>query len=143
MTNQSRRHRAGAMNSITHMSTNKTTDTATSTVGDSLESSRAHAVKAAEELKAAASRKAEELKGSAMEKAAELRGKAEETAKHFRESASENVDQFRTYAGESWADIKVRLDDYKEEGERYVRQNPTKSILLAVGLGFIIGRILR
>jgi ElaB/YqjD/DUF883 family membrane-anchored ribosome-binding protein len=125
------------------MSTKKTTDTTSSTVSDSLESSRTHAVKAAEELKAAARQKAEELKGSALEKAAELRGKAEETAKHFRDSANENADHFRNYADESWSDIKVRLDDYKEEGERYIRQNPTKSILLAVGLGFIIGRILR
>ncbi len=125
------------------MSTEKTTDTAGGTSGDTLESSRAHAVKAAEELKAAANQKAEELKGSAMEKAEELRGKAEDTARQFRDSASENVDQFRSYADEGWSDIKVRFDDYKEEGERYIRQNPTKSILLAVGLGFIIGRIFR
>ena len=55
----------------------------------------------------------------------------------------DNVNHFRDYADENWSDVKVRMDDYKEEGERYVRQNPTKSILLAVGLGFIIGRILR
>jgi len=114
-----------------------------STVSDNLESSRDHAVQAADELKAATAQKAQELKENAREQAAKLRGKAEETAQHMRESAGENVDQFRDYADEHWSDIKVRIDDYKEEGERYVRQNPTKSILMAVGIGFIIGRILR
>ncbi len=121
------------------MSSKTTTDTAS----DNLESSRAHAVQAAEELKAAASQKADELKGSAMAQAARLKDKAEETAQNFTENARDNVNQFRDYADENWSDVKVRIDDYKEEGERYVRQNPTKAILMAVGLGFIIGRILR
>lgn len=100
-------------------------------------------MQAAEELKAAASQKADELKESAKGQAARLRGKAEETAQNFRSTTTDNVDQFRDYADENWSDIKVRIDDCKEEGERYVRQNPTKSVLLAVGIGFIIGRILR
>lgn len=125
------------------MSEKKTKDTENDTTVDNLEASRAHAVQAAEELKAAASQKAEEIKESAKEQAAKLRGKAEETAQDFKETASDTVNQFRDYADENWSDAKVRFDDYKEEGERYVRQNPSKAILMAVGLGFIIGRILR
>lgn len=125
------------------MSAKKTKDTENNTSSGNLEASRAHAVQAAEELKTAASQKADELKESAMEQAAKLRDKAEETAQNFKDSASDNVNHFRDYADENWSDVKVRIDDYKEEGERYVRQNPTKAILMAVGLGFIIGRILR
>ena len=125
------------------MSAKKTKDTENSTAGENLKASRAHAVQAAEELKAAASQKADELKQSAKDQASKLRAKAEETTQNFKESATDNVNQFRDYADENWSDIKVRLDDYKEEGERYVRQNPTKAILMAVGIGFIIGRIFR
>ena len=125
------------------MSVKKTKKTENSTAGENLEASRAHALQAAEELKAAAGMKAEELRESAKEKASKLRGKAESTAQNIKHTASENVNQFRDYADENWTDVKIRFDDYKEEGERYVRQNPTKSILIAIGLGFIIGRILR
>jgi ElaB/YqjD/DUF883 family membrane-anchored ribosome-binding protein len=125
------------------MSAKKTETTENSTAGDNLEASRAHAVQAAEELKAAASRKAEELKESAKEQAARLRERAGETAQNFKETAGDNVNQFRDYADENWSDVKVRLDDYKEEGERYIRQNPSKAVLMAVGIGFIIGRIFR
>lgn len=110
---------------------------------DTLESSRSHAVQAAEELRAAASQKVHDLRDAAVERSQRLKEIASQRAQEFRDSASERVEHIRDYAEERWAETRTQLDDLREEGERYVRQNPAKAVLLALGLGFIIGRILR
>ena len=75
----------------------------------------------ADDLKAAASAKAEEFRGAANAKAEELRGKAEE----------------------AWGDAKVRARTLQEDGEAYVRENPTRAIVGAVAAGFFLGMLLR
>lgn len=75
----------------------------------------------ADDLKAAASAKADEFRGAANAKAEELRGKAED----------------------AWDDAKVRARTLQEDGEAYVRENPTRAIVGAVAAGFILGLILR
>lgn len=75
----------------------------------------------------------------------------EQTAK---ESAADKAQQFRSYAGEKAASIKQEASMKFKQGaekakeihstaEEYVRENPTKSVLTAVGVGVIIGLILR
>ncbi len=64
--------------------------------------------------------------------AAEMRDAAAEAAREFRERAS-------GVAGE-W---KEKAQGVQREIEDYVRENPTKSILAAVGIGFVIGLIFR
>lgn len=98
----------------------------------SLESSKQHAIQAAEELRAAAGAKAQQLKDV-----------AEQKAEHFRDVATERTEQFRGYAEQSWQDARDRAYDWKSEGEKFVRDNPTKAVLYAMGVGFVVGLILR
>jgi len=113
------------------------------TPAENLESSKSHALKAAEELRTAATQKASEIKSVAQEKAAQLKGAAVEKGQQYRDVATERAEHFRGAAEERLGDAKVRVDEIREEGERYVRENPAKSVLIALGLGFIIGRIIR
>ncbi len=55
------------------------------------------------------------------------------------EAAREIRDRANAFAGE-W---KGRLSDLQKETEEYVRANPTKSVLAAVGAGFVIGLLCR
>jgi ElaB/YqjD/DUF883 family membrane-anchored ribosome-binding protein len=64
--------------------------------------------------------------------ASEARDAAAEAAREFREKAT-------AFAGE-W---KERAAGVQKEMEDYVRKNPTKSVLAAVGVGFVIGLICR
>lgn len=73
------------------------------------------------DLKSAATAKGEEIRTAANAKAEELRGKAEE----------------------AWGDAKVRARSLQEDGEAYVRENPTRTIVGAVAAGFLLGVILR
>jgi ElaB/YqjD/DUF883 family membrane-anchored ribosome-binding protein len=74
----------------------------------------------------------EASKAHARAAAAEMRDAATEAAKEFRERAG-------GLAGE-WGD---KARGVQKEIEEYVREHPTKSILAAVGVGFVLGIIFR
>ncbi len=88
---------------------------------DKLQSSKEHARRAAEDLKSAAGAFAGEYRGKAEQAWGEARGKAEQ----------------------AWGDAKDRVRTFQEDAEQYVRENPTKAIFTALGIGFVLGLIFR
>ena len=88
---------------------------------DKLQSSKEHARRAAEDLKSAAGAFAEEYRGKAGQAWGEARGKAEQ----------------------AWGDARDRARTFQEDAEQYVRENPTKAIFTALGIGFVLGLIFR
>lgn len=109
---------------------------------------------AANDLRIAAGEKAREIVHTAEAKAASFKDKAVESAQHLRTSAteraqalkataSERAHQLRESAQEHWNDTRVRAREIHVTAEDYIRQNPTKSVLCAVGVGFLIGLIVR
>jgi len=92
------------------------------------ESGKTHAIHAAEDLKAAA----EDLKAAAEAKAQELRTVAEAKAHEYRGRAEHAFDEAR-----------VKARTFREDGEQYVRENPTRAVLTALGVGFVLGLIFR
>ena len=85
------------------------------------ESGKTHAIHAAEDLKAAAEAKAQELRNVAEAKAQEFRGRAEH----------------------AFDEARVKARTFREDGEHYVRENPTRAVLTALGIGFVLGLIFR
>lgn len=120
---------------------------------------------AASELRAAAGEKAREFVHLADEKASSLKDRAVESAQHFRETAAERATQFKAAASEKatafkaaatdkasqlkdtaneqWQDTRVKAKELHVTAEDYIRQNPTKCVLSALGAGFLIGLIVR
>lgn len=98
---------------------------------------------AANDLRAAAGEKAREFVHNAEEKAVALKGRAVESALHFRETATERANQFKSAATEQWQDTRVKAKELHLTAEDYIRQNPTKCVLSALGAGFLIGLIVR
>lgn len=120
---------------------------------------------AANDLRVAAGEKARDLAHTAEEKAAILRERAVESAQHFRESAAERAAQLKAVASEKatafksaatdtashlkesaceqWQDTRIKAKEVHVTAEEYVRQNPTQCVLGALGLGFLIGLIVR
>ncbi len=86
-----------------------------------LESSKTHVRKAADDLKSAAGAVAGDLKSAAGAMAEEYRGKAEQ----------------------AWGDARDRVRTFQEDSEQYVRENPTKAVFTALGIGFVLGLIFR
>jgi ElaB/YqjD/DUF883 family membrane-anchored ribosome-binding protein len=104
---------------------NKTTtqgsDAVSASAQNKFESSKTHARKAAEDLKTAAGVMADDLKSAAGAMAEEYRDKAEQV----------------------WVDARDRARTLQEDGEQYVRENPTKAVFTALGIGFVLGLIFR
>lgn len=87
---------------------------------------------AASDLRAATSDKAKKIIHSAEAKASQLRDAANEKASHLRESATEQ-----------WDCTRVKAKELHCTAEDYVRANPTKCVVGALGFGFLVGLIMR
>lgn len=109
---------------------------------------------AANDLRAAAGEKAREFVQSAETKASALKDRAIESAQNFRDSAAvkasalkavtvEKAQHLRESASEQWEDTRVKARELQVTAEDYIRQNPTKCVISALGLGFLIGLIVR
>ena len=88
---------------------------------DKFESSKTHARKAAEDLRDAAGAIAGEYRGKAEQAWGDARNKAEQ----------------------AWGDARTRARTFQDDAEEYVRENPTKAIFTALGVGFVLGLIFR
>ena len=97
------------------------TPSATPDAQTKLQSSKEHARKAADDLKSAAGAFAEEYRGKAEQAWGEARGKAEQ----------------------AWGDATSRARTFQEDAEEYVRENPTRAIFTALGIGFVLGLVFR
>ncbi len=104
----------------------------TQTASTKFESGKSHAAHAAEDLKAAAEAKARELRAMAEAKAQELRGKAEHA-----------IGEARVKAEHALGEARVRARTFREDGEQYIRENPTRAVFTALGIGFLLGLIFR
>jgi ElaB/YqjD/DUF883 family membrane-anchored ribosome-binding protein len=98
---------------------------------------------AANDLRVAAGEKAREFVQTAEVKAAELKDKAAESVQHFKETAAERAQQFKASASDQWHESRVRAREIQLTAEDYIRENPTKCVLSALGVGFLIGLIVR
>lgn len=109
---------------------------------------------AANDLRAAATEKARELVHTAESKAAALKDRAVESAQHFRETAAEKAavlkaaatekaHHLKESATEQWQDTRVKAKEIHITAEDYIRQNPTKCVISALGIGFLIGLVVR
>ncbi len=107
------------------------------------EAGKAHAMQAADELREAAIKKADELRHAAENRVNDLKEKATEKAEELRRAAHDRADEFRDYAEETYAHGRERLDDWRSDSEHYIRENPAKSVLIALGIGFLIGRLFK
>jgi ElaB/YqjD/DUF883 family membrane-anchored ribosome-binding protein len=87
-----------------------------------------HLKSAAGDLTEAASAKVENIRQEAGQKADELRGAAQDKAEELRGAGEKATSQAK-----SW----------QAEGEAYVRDNPTTAVLVALGVGLLLGFLLR
>src|SRR2546423_7450665 len=87
------------------------------------ESSKMHARKAAEDLRDAAGAVAGEYRGKAEQAWNDARGKAEQAWTDARGKAEQALGDARTF---------------QDDAEEYVRENPTKAIFTALGVGFVL-----
>jgi ElaB/YqjD/DUF883 family membrane-anchored ribosome-binding protein len=89
-------------------------------------------IAAAGDLKQAAGAKAEDLRQAVRQKADELRSAAQDKAQELRGAAES-----------AWSGARSKAKSWHSEGEAYVRDNPTKAVLITLGFGLLLGLSLR
>lgn len=87
--------------------------------------------------------KANQLKDRAVESAQQFRSTATEKATAFKAAAADKAQHFRESATGQWQDTRVKAKEFHVTAEDYIRQNPTKCVLSALGVGFLIGLVVR
>jgi len=117
--------------------------TQTPSIGQAANDLRAAAGEKAREFVHAAETKASEIKERAVGSAQQIRETATERATAFKSAATEKAQHLKETAACQWDDTRVKARELHVTAEDYIRQNPTKCVISALGLGFLIGLIAR
>lgn len=87
--------------------------------------------------------KLDSVKAAASHMADDFKGKAAEVVGELKHAASARAEEFKGQAGEAYDHARQRARTLHEDAEEYVRQQPRKSLLTAVAVGFVAGLLLR
>ena len=68
---------------------------------------------------------------------------ARQAAEGLKAAAGAVAQEYRGRAEEYWNDASNRVRSFQDDTEQYVRENPTKAVLTALGVGFVLGLIFR
>jgi ElaB/YqjD/DUF883 family membrane-anchored ribosome-binding protein len=68
---------------------------------------------------------------------------ARKAAEDLRSAAGAMADAYRGRAEEVWDDALGRVRSFQDDSKQYVRENPTKAVFTALGVGFLLGLIFR
>ncbi len=68
---------------------------------------------------------------------------ARAAAEDLKSAAGAMADEYRGKAEQAWGDARDRVRTFQEDSEAYVRDNPTKAVCTALGVGFVLGLIFR
>ena len=79
----------------------------------------------------------------AEEKAQSSASHARKAADDLRSAAGAMADDYRGKAEGVWNDASDRVRSFQDDTEQYVRENPTKAVCTALGIGFVLGLIFR
>ena len=66
-----------------------------------------------------------------------------EAAEDLRSAAGATADKYRARGKEVWDDAVHRVRSLQDDSKQYVRENPTKAVFTALGVGFVLGLIFR
>lgn len=79
----------------------------------------------------------------AASKVNQIRKVAGVQATQIRNYAAEKAAIVRQKAGEGWDETRDKARELHRSGEEYVKANPTKSVLIALGVGMVLGCLIR
>ena len=68
---------------------------------------------------------------------------ARKAAEDLRSAAGATADEYLGRAEGVWDDALHRVRSFQDDSKQYVRENPTKAVFTALGVGFVLGLIFR
>jgi ElaB/YqjD/DUF883 family membrane-anchored ribosome-binding protein len=77
------------------------------------------------------------------EKLQSSRTHARQAAEDLKSAAGVIAGEYRGKAEQAWDEAKDRVRTFQHDADQYVRENPTKAVFTALGIGFVLGLIFR
>jgi ElaB/YqjD/DUF883 family membrane-anchored ribosome-binding protein len=68
---------------------------------------------------------------------------ARQTVEDFGSAVGAMADEYRARGKEVWGDALHRVHGLEDQSKQYVRANPIKAVLMALGVAFVLGLIFR
>ncbi len=68
---------------------------------------------------------------------------ARKAAEDLRSAAGATAEEYLGHAERIWDDTIDRVRSFQDDSKQYVRENPTKAVFTALGVGFVLGLIFR
>jgi ElaB/YqjD/DUF883 family membrane-anchored ribosome-binding protein len=68
---------------------------------------------------------------------------AEDKASELKDVVGDRAQQFKEVAGEQWEETRDKAREVHADFEEYIRMYPSKSVLIAAGVGLLVGLIVR
>ena len=68
---------------------------------------------------------------------------AQQAAEDLKSAAGEIAGEYRGKGEEIWDDARDRVRTFQQDAKQYVRENPTRAVFTALGIGFVLGLIFR
>jgi ElaB/YqjD/DUF883 family membrane-anchored ribosome-binding protein len=68
---------------------------------------------------------------------------ARKAAEDLRSAAGATAGEYLHRAEGVWDDALHRVRSFQDDSKQYVRENPTKAVFTALGIGFVLGLIFR
>jgi ElaB/YqjD/DUF883 family membrane-anchored ribosome-binding protein len=65
------------------------------------------------------------------------------TRTHAQQAAGAVAGEYRAQAEQILDDARHQVRTFRENADQYVRENPTKAVFTALGIGFVLGLIFR
>ena len=60
-----------------------------------------------------------------------------------RSTVGATAEEYRARGKEVWDEALDRVRSFQDDSKQYVRENPTKTVFTALGVGFVLGLIFR
>jgi ElaB/YqjD/DUF883 family membrane-anchored ribosome-binding protein len=68
---------------------------------------------------------------------------ARQAAEELKSAAGAIAGEYRGKAEQVWDGARDRVRTFQRDADQYVRENPTKAVFTALGIGFVLGLIFR
>ncbi len=97
----------------------------------------------AEENKTTTQNSGAAIPASAQDKFDSTKTHVRAAADDIKSAAGVMAGEYREKAEQAWGDARERVRTFQEDSEQYVRENPTKAVVTALGIGFVLGIVFR
>lgn len=69
--------------------------------------------------------------------------RVQRAAEALQSATTRVAEDYQDKTERSWNETKVRVRTWQQEGEDYVRENPMKAVFTALGVGLVLGLMIR